>query len=553
MIIPDFAKEGRGDLLFTLDATRLGVLGSSVNYLFDYPYGCLEQQSSRILPLVSFDKYIDIFGLDSKILDVKECVTSWTKKWKDYQHADGGFGYWPDSSYSSDFVSLRILYIYALAMQRGYTHEDIPIEINSLKTYIVDSLTKYITEYDASNIYDYDKAFACYVFSLLNDNSLEAVQNELYSRIDDITLDAAAYLSLAYANASKAGDRNKAKTINKKIRAYLQPDQRGVTLSKKPKSAFWFCYQNETVQYAAILQALVTENPNDTMVDRLIYTLLKKQSKGHWQNTVTTASVLEAIYNYIQKRNLDKTNYTATVSLNGKQLMQESFNGAAAKPRTLLLPFEDEFVSSLSHDKALPVEFEKDGKGYLFYTLEMKYAFPDEAQAARDEGLNISYEITDFETGELINASSETCDVTLQSGKIYKAKVFIQTDRTREYVAVRAPIPSGAEILDSTLVTGGTAASGTAANRAAASRTSAGESSAESSTTTSRHSWMSHKNITDNEVQFFWDEMHSGRYFFDFTFRAVRRGVYPTPPVQGECMYEPEVFGRSDGYLFIIE
>ena len=64
---------------------------------------------------------------------------------------------------------------------------------------------------------------------------------------------------------------------------------------------------------------------------------------------------------------------------------------------------------------------------------------------------------------------------------------------------------------------------------------------------------MSHKNVTDNELQFFWDEMHTGRYFFDFTFRAVRRGVYPTPPVQGECMYEPEIFGRSDGYLFVIE
>ncbi len=64
---------------------------------------------------------------------------------------------------------------------------------------------------------------------------------------------------------------------------------------------------------------------------------------------------------------------------------------------------------------------------------------------------------------------------------------------------------------------------------------------------------MNHKNVTDNELQFFWDEMRSGRYSVDFTFRAVRRGIYPTPPVQSECMYEPEVFGRSDGYLFIIE
>ena len=533
LIIPGFAKEGRGDLKFTLDATRLGLLGSSVNYLFDYPYGCLEQQSSRILPLVCFDEYIDVFGMDSKVGNIKDCVTSWTKKWKEYQHSDGGFGYWPDSLRSSDFVSMRVLYIYALAMQRGYTGSDIPINVKSLKKYIVSAINSYKSRYADSNYYDYDKAFACYVFSLLNDNSLESVRNELYAKVDNLTLDAAAYLSLAYANTGSAANIEKAKVINEKIRAYLQPDQRGVTLSKKAKSSYWFCYQNETVQYSAILSAFVTVNPDDHMVDKLIYTLLKKQSKGRWQNTITTSAVLESIYTYIQKRNLDSTNYTATASLNGRQLMKESFKGVAAKPKTLSLPFEDEFVSSLARDKAIPLLFEKDGDGYLFYTVEMKYALPDEAQATRDEGLKITYEITDFDTGELINVTKDTCDVKLESGKIYKAKVFIETTRTREYVAIRAPIPSGAEILDSTLVTTGSAA--------------------QSNNSHGWRSWMSHKNITDNEAQFFWDEMHSGRYFFDFTFRAVRRGIYPTPPVQGECMYEPEVFGRSDGYLFIIE
>ena len=533
LIIPGFAKEGRGDLKFTLDATRLGILGSSVNYLFDYPYGCLEQQSSRILPLVSFDKYIDIFGLDSKIINIKDCVKAYTKNWKDYQHADGGFGYWPDSTYSSSFVSQRILYVYALAMSRGYTPEDIPINLNALKSYVATEVKNYKTPYEASNYYDYDKAFACYVFSLLGDSSLDSVRNELYSKVDDITLDAAAYLSLAYSNTDSKDDLKKAKDINTKIRTYLQPAQRSVTISKKAKSAFWFCYQNENVQYAAILSALVSVDPKDEMVDRLLYTLLSKQAKGRWQNTITTAAVLDSIYTYIQKRDLDSTNYTATASLNGKQLMKETFNGAAAKPKTLSLPFEDEFISSLARDKALPVEFEKDGDGYLFYTVEMKYALPDEAQAARNEGLKITYEITDFETGELINVSKDTCDVKLESGKLYKAKVYIETSRTREYVAVRAPIPSGAEILDSTLVTSGSAA--------------------QSEYSQSWRSSMSHKNITDNEIQYFWDEMHSGRYFFDFTFRAARRGIYPTPSVQGECMYEPEIFGRSEGYLFVIE
>ena len=533
LIIPGYAKEGRGELKLTLDATRLGVLGSSVNYLFDYPYGCLEQQSSRLLPLVAFDEYIDIFGLDSKIVNIRDCVKSYTSKWKDYQHVDGGFGYWPESDLSSPFVSSRILYVYALAMNRGYSPEDIPINLSALKNYVVTQINEYHKLKTNSNYYDYDKAFACYVLSLLKDSSLNSLREELYKTADDLTLDAAAYLSLAYSNSSNPADLDKAKIINDKIRAYLQPDQRSVTISKKAKSAFWFCYQNETVEYAAILSALASVDPKDSMVDRLIFTLLSKQSRGHWQNTITTSAVLESIYTYIQKRNLDSTNFTASASLNKKELMKESFQGLAAKPKTITLPFEDEFISSLARDKTLPIVFEKNGDGYLFYTVEMKYAIPDEAMAARDEGLKIIYEITDFDTDELINTERATSDVTLQSGKLYKARVYIQTDRTREYVAVRAPIPSGAEILDSTLVT-----------------------SASAGKMEYSQSWrspVSHKNVTDNELQFFWDQMQSGRYYFDFTFRAARRGIYPTPPVQGECMYEPEVLGRSDGYLFVIK
>ena len=60
-------------------------------------------------------------------------------------------------------------------------------------------------------------------------------------------------------------------------------------LSKKAKSGYWFCYQNETVQYAAILSAFCKINANDQLVDKLIYTLLKKQEHGYWQNTITKA------------------------------------------------------------------------------------------------------------------------------------------------------------------------------------------------------------------------------------------------------------------------
>jgi len=54
-------------------------------------------------------------------------------------------------------------------------------------------------------------------------------------------------------------------------------------------------------------------------------------------------------------------------------------------------------------------------------------------------------------------------------------------------------------------------------------------------------------------VRFFFDEVPRGMHEVSFLFRATTPGVYPTPPVQGELMYQPEVFGRTAGVTYQIK
>ncbi|MCQ2591160.1 MAG: MG2 domain-containing protein [Treponema sp.] len=527
VILPGFTKDGRGDLSITLDATRLGMLGSSVNYLFDYPYGCLEQQSSKILPLLIFCDYIDVFNLDSKITDIKKCVTSYTQEWAKSQLDDGSFPYWPGKQYSSLYVSIRMAHIFALAKEHDYSDDEIGYNINKLVEYITKNISK------ASN---YQQAYACYILKKLGIKTLDTtILADLYSKLDNQSLATMALLSLAYNQDSLAAYKNRARIINKKIKEYIQPVERSVTiLDTNRENSVWVWYESPSEQMALILQALVEANPADSMVDRLVFTLMQEQSKGYWKNTSTTARVLEAINSYIKERHLEDTDYSAKVSLGNKEIMSESFKGLSDKPKTLKLPFEDELLSEYEKDTAYPLTFEKHGAGQLYYTVEMKYALPDEMQTARDEGIKITYEIFDYDSDELVNVPSKTSELELESGKLYRAKIRVETHRDRSYVAIRAPIPSGAEILDSTFVTTGSAAE------------------IEESSSSWGH-WLSNKTIYDNEIQFFWDTFRTGSATVSFTFRAARRGVYPTPPVQAECMYEPEIFGRSDGYLVEIK
>lgn len=81
LIIPSMADENTGSLSLTLDSSGLGALSSAIDYVFDYPFLCMEQQSARILPLVLFENYIDVFSLKSKVPNVRHTVKN-----------DGGMG-----------------------------------------------------------------------------------------------------------------------------------------------------------------------------------------------------------------------------------------------------------------------------------------------------------------------------------------------------------------------------------------------------------------------------------------------------------------------------
>ena len=189
---------------------------------------------------------------------------------------------------------------------------------------------------------------------------MKAAMEKLYAKREDLNLSTQALLALAYANLGQNGDRtalSNAKALATSIRNYLQIDGRTVTVLRKTRTDMWDWYNSDSEQIALILQLFTTLNPKDSMVDRLIYTLLQNQSHGYWSNTATTSRVLEAIYTYIQLRELDKTDYSAGVAIGGKQVLSANFKGADAKPVTLKLPFEDEIVASLAKDTAQEVTF----------------------------------------------------------------------------------------------------------------------------------------------------------------------------------------------------
>lgn len=536
IIIPSGAEDGKGELYVQLDPTRLGTLKEAVNYVFHYPYGCLEQKSASILPLVAFGKYIKIFSLESEVKNPKAVAERTLKEIGKSQRYDGGFPYWPAGSYSSPFVSMRIAEIAGLAKQNGISVKDINEE--TLANYLIEFANNNCMEEDAGRYSLYEAAQAYYAASCLGANiSLKNIQKIIDSEnADSETL---ALCGLACLNCD---EKARAKTAASKLRKYITMTARGAAFTNgwKNGGAYWSFFNDSSEVYALSLQLFTQLQPKDDLNQHLVYELLtlQKAGKGYWTSTAATARVLIALREYIQTNNLEHLNFSAEVLLNKKQLAKGSFKGAASVPEEAAFAFKDEPVKSMPRGKELPLVFNKDGQGSLYYTASMKYALPAAEQTARDEGLCIFTEIVDVKTGEVVKGNE------LISGRIYKEKVFISSTRNREYVAVRTPIPAGCEIMNAAFVTTGTIPQ----------VQENGEEDDYEDSDYGKHNYgLSYQGIYDSEVQYFWDYFPMGFQKVEFLFRASRCGEYNTPSATAECMYQEEIFGRSNGKIWTVK
>ena len=542
IIIPGNCEDGKGEFYVQLDPTRLGVLREAVDYTFHYPYGCLEQRSSAVLPLIAFGDYIKAFGLNNEVKNPKKVALAEIKKWGDSQLSNGGFPYWPSGTYDSEYVSTRIGEILGIAMAKEMKIPD-TIDVGKLANYLLGKGYEHLDKRTTYSYYAYDAVHELYAAVLLG-AEVDVTKLADFLTADDVDFSTLCLCGMIYA---KAGYKNRAKDALKKAKKYVSVTSQGADINAGGFDGYWSFYWNSAEKYALLLQLLCDTDPGDSLCQHVVFELLKQQraQKGYWYSTAGTARVLTAFDEYIRANKLTKLDFTAEVLLGGNKVLSGNFKGVNAEAVETTVPFGADPLKSLSRDKEISLKFNKDGKGTLFYTTSLKYAIPLEEQTARDEGICIFTEIMDAKTGEVVKGDK------LESGKIYREKVYVSSNHNRNFVAVRAPIPAGAEILNAAFATTGTLPE----NAAEQERDYDDDYYYDYYDYYYENSnwWLSYEGIYDTEVQYFWDKFPRGNQTVEFTFRATRKGDFSTPSATAECMYEEEIFGRSNGKKWTIE
>ncbi|HVO39323.1 MAG TPA: alpha-2-macroglobulin family protein [Spirochaetia bacterium] len=502
-------------LYLTLDSTIASALAGAVRFLDLYPYDCLEQVTSKLFARVLFP---DLAGAPPDLGTIVR-----------FANPDGGFSYWddPPPRRSGYYVSLRVAHLLAAAQSRGI---DIPEKIDT------EALLSYLSKGWDKLRDTYLQAYTVYVFSLYGRKE-KAKADSLLRLGDRIGIFGYGFLGLAYQGM---GDQKTAGRILERMKNFVRVGTRTVTLVGTVND--WMWYGGNLQAKALLLMLYARLQPDSQLVLGLANDLLSSNTGGYWGNTSNAGWVLQAFAELIAQNKENEADFTAKVTLGGNDIAGAGFKGFSKAPFKKQVPAADLSALAARQPGAgaagaqMPLSFGLTGTGTLYYTAELRYALDAGSVDPRDEGIGIAAEITDAK-GAIVDGT------TLKLGQVYRMRLVFYSSRDRTFLALRAPIPSGAEPIDGSLATSQIV-------KPPAQQVGSDNGDSEEQTLEEEPGYTTR--IYDNEVRFFFDQVDRGKHEVSFLFRTTTPGAFPTPPVQAELMYQPEVFGRTSGAVFTI-
>lgn len=267
-----------------LDVSSMEPIGAAqrMEYLSNYPYGCVEQITSSAFPLLYLPALTDLSADEQT--EARATVEGVLERYKHYATPDGAMGYWPGSGSASSWGSAYALHFMAAAGQRGY----------SLPTGVYDRLQKAVksaavrwnaSENEALNLI---QAYQLYALALSGAPELGAMNRLRQS--DRMTVETRWMLAAAYA---AAGRTDMGRTVATGTVAAADSTQSAETLRRQ-----------RTATYGSAERALAVQLLAETLLGRQgeaaeqAKALSRKLASNAWMSTQTTAWSLVAMGEY---------------------------------------------------------------------------------------------------------------------------------------------------------------------------------------------------------------------------------------------------------------
>lgn len=452
-----------------------------LEYLLQYPYGCLEQITSRVFPLIYLSdiaREVDpgLFERSDPAAMVQEGI----RRIGTMQMSGGGFSLWPGGASAEPWASIYTAHFLVEARKAGFFVED---SLYSGAIRYVKDTAKAKPEYSTAEL---ERAvYALYVLSRDGKPDMSTMDFIRERHVGELTVESKALLGGAYA---ASGD---ASALDELLKGLNDVED----VERQTGGNF-----NSTIRNRAILLlAILDVNPDDPRVPPLVERLTRDAELNKWWTTQESSFALIAIGQFV-KRQQDSPPYMGTVSVGDKQVA--TFDS----DKTLTL-------TNIGGDEPVMIQMgEGFQDGSAFYSLLTSGIPTREGFKPVSEGLNVQREF-------LTRSGAPIDPENIEQGDLVVVRTKIQSGAGKlQNVVIENLLPSGFEVENPRLKTTETLkwATGKAIKPG-------------------------YLDIRDDRILIFTDIPDAKWHNYYALLRVVNPGTFTVPPVQAEAMYSPNI------------
>jgi uncharacterized protein YfaS (alpha-2-macroglobulin family) len=562
-------------------------------YLIDYPYGCTEQTMSRFLPAAIVARTLSGIGADPADIagrmfggiesstasethpkgkhdlgELDRITAAGMKRLYDFQHDDGGWGWWKEGS-SDPYMTAYVIWGFAVAREGGLTIHTQAVE--NAANWLDTKLVNYETNRE-------EQAWLLHALgawrrtskSAASPNKLEikALDN-VWEHREKLTSYARALFALAendFGNAERANIL--IRNLENGVRIDRAPDTSVLIHNENAHSAetmatahwgedgMWWRWSDGPVESTSFaLMAIVEIDPQNKLIEPVTNWLIKNRRGAQWNNTRDTAITILALDGYLHASGELTSEATYEITANGVPIATQT-----VKPSEILRAPSRWSIPDPSIRDNNEIHIHKtSGKGNLYFAAEARFFSLEEPIKAAGNEIFVRrdyYHLVGHPTllkGQVYDKVPLRDGETINSGERVEVVVTVETKNDYEYLLFEDLKPAGLEAVEiqsgqplyaTELKSGAVTRKFVEAKRPAMEKPSVIQRNPNTDTT-GRTEWL-YQELRDRKVAIFASQLPQGVWEIRYTLRAEVPGFFHALPLMGQAMYVPEIRANSE-------
>lgn len=452
-------------------------------YLLDYPHGCFEQKSSKLLGYTYLSNLLEYLpDAKARKANYEKVIMDTLGEFETALLADGRLPYWPGGTQPNDFVTIQAAWCVTQAEAAGFA---VPEHLSSelfaaLETISADGETTPTL-----------RAFALFVLSTFEWDSTEdvvAAANELFLQRDKLSGDGKAMLAIALYQLE------------------IEPEKQKQLVGELPRDFENIAFNPATFGSATRTEALcawarlaITPDDKHESLNRRLATLLESSAGLSTQENLWLLVAFDAL---LESASAAKLNHPS--------------------PRPDATSVNASAVAWDKRDLAKLAEFVVKGlKPGGSFVLRAEYRTKETQTPAISQGMKIDRVVKNLTDA----ARTGSPDAPFKLGDQILISYRFYSDKPQSYVAVEDLQAAGLEVINPDLAMFGEFYSVPPEPGVTAS--------------------LSHSEMRDQNTNLYFDQMPAGTQSYSVLARATSAGTFIWPSTQIMPMYDSRFFGRS--------